>query len=269
MNLSQHIGFAHTPPLWDDLLMAVKQFDFPKLKLEDKTFDPVPQNLRLGHQMEYVFKQLIQHSSLYDVVLHNLPISIDKITIGEIDFILRKKATGKLIHIELTYKFYILDESIADPIRQLMGPNRRDDFYTKLKKIKNKQFPLLHSEQGALALAAIGIDHQEIEHQCCFKAKIFTPYRKSNQDISPLNSSSIVGEWLRLEDFTDPKFEDYTYYLPYKREWVIDPQDGTNHWVSYQEAHQMIRLRLKDKNAPMVWIKINPNVSKTIFVVWW
>ena len=77
---------------------------------------PIPQKIRLGHQMEYVFKQVLDYCSNYDVLIHNLPIRKGKQTIGEIDYILLDKETQQLIHVELTYKSYIINPNIFEPL---------------------------------------------------------------------------------------------------------------------------------------------------------
>ena len=132
MLLQQCIGFIKTPPLWIKEKFGLTQFEFPEMDLKEFVPEPIPDRIRLGHQMEYVFKQLIEYCPDYEVLLHNLPIRDEKQTIGEIDFILRETCTKELVHVELTYKFYIINPKISEPMHQLMGPNRRDMFFRKM-----------------------------------------------------------------------------------------------------------------------------------------
>ena len=265
---AQCTGFLNTPPIWEDKQFDIQQFEFPTLELQSFQPSPNPQNLRLGHQMEYVFKQLVEHSEVYEIVLYNLQVSQGERTIGEIDFILKDKTRDKLIHVELTYKFYIIDPEISEPKHRIIGPNKRDMFFMKMEKIKNKQFPLLHSDEGAKALADKHIDHSKLEHQCCFKAQLFQAYGSNSVDIGRLNKDCLVGYWLRFDDFNKPEFAKAQFYMPTKSEWVIEPSDGVD-WKSHTEIIIDINLLLLKEKAPMIWQKNSTTEFEKLFVVWW
>ncbi|MEP3380950.1 MAG: DUF1853 family protein, partial [Maribacter dokdonensis] len=188
-------------------------------------------------------------------------------TIGEIDFIVQETATKQLIHIELTYKFYLIDTQIKEPIHQLVGPNRRDAFYAKLEKIKNNQFSLIHTPIGRSALLKKGIDTGNMTQQVCYKAQLFQPYCSDTLSIAPLNNNCIIGYWLRLAAFHTADFTPHTFYIPTKSEWVLHPMD-TVVWRSHEETIKAITERLKNNSAPMVWMKKN-NTFEKFFVVWW
>ncbi|MFS4491928.1 DUF1853 family protein [Maribacter sp. 2308TA10-17] len=264
----QCIGFLNTPPLWQNDQFGIRQFEFPEIDL--RTFQPqaIPERIRLGHQMEYVFKQLVAHSNRYEILLHNLPIREGKKTIGEIDFILKDIQTEELLHIELTYKFYIINPEISEPIHQLMGPNRRDMFFTKMEKIKNEQFKLLHSKEGTKALYNNNIDSSKISHQTCYKAQLFEPYGSNPVNIRPLNTNCFKGYWLRFEDFKSADFKSYEFYIPYKSQWVIAPHENVP-WKSHFEILMDVNLRMLQENAPMVWMKKSETEFEKFFVVWW
>ena len=265
----QCVGFLNTPPLWVNKQFEIQQFDFPDLDLNG--FEPVsiPKKIRLGHQMEYVFKQLISHSKKYEIVLHNLPIKSGNRTIGEIDFVLRDLNTDELLHVELTYKFYIINLEISEPIHRLMGPNKRDMFFAKMEKIKNVQFQLLHSTEGVKALSDSDISHNIITHQTCYKAQLFVPFGKKNKaNIQPLNLNCICGYWLRFGDFNTSMFKSFLFYIPFKSEWVIEPHADVP-WRDHYESLIDINLRMLNENAPLVWMRKSENEFEKFFVVWW
>lgn len=265
---AQCVGFLNTPPLWEKKQFDIQQFEFPSLGMD--LFQPkaIPGNIRLGHQVEYIFKQLVEYSEAYNVVLYNLPIRQGKSTLGEIDFILKDKSTDKLIHAELTYKFYLINPEIPEPIHRLIGPNKRDTFFTKMEKIKNKQFPLLHSVEGAEALSNLNIDHLKIEHQCCFKAQLFQPYGSRTVNIGSLNKDCLAGYWLRFDDFNKSEFANTRFYMPTKSEWIIEPNDQIV-WKSHVEIMVDINSRLLKEIAPLVWLKNSKGEFEKLFVVWW
>ncbi len=265
---AQYVGFLNTPPIWEKKQFEIPQFEFPSLKLDSFFPKPIPPKLRLGHQMEQVFKQLIEYSESYEVLLYNLPIREGGQTLGEIDFILKDKTSGQCIHVELTYKFYLVDPEISEPKHQLIGPNKRDLFFTKMEKIKHQQFPLLHSEAGAQALSEKGIDHLKLEHQCCFKAQLFFPYGDRFVDIGVLNKNCLAGYWLRFDDFDKPEFAKAPFYMPTKSEWVIEAHDHVT-WKSHVEMMVAVNLSLLNERAPMIWMRKSNSEFEKIFVVWW
>lgn len=170
---------------------------------------------------------------------------------------------------ELTYKFYIINPEISEPIHRLMGPNKHDMFFTKMEKIKKEQFELLHSKSGIKALSNNGIPHKEIAHQTCYKAQLFNPLGEDKSaNIRPLNRNCICGHWLRFDDFNTNAFTSYQFYIPFKSEWVIEPHAEVQ-WRNHFETLMDINLRMLKENAPMVWMKKSETVFEKFFVVWW
>ncbi|WP_299317050.1 DUF1853 family protein [uncultured Maribacter sp.] len=254
--------------MWKGIQFGVAQFEFPEVDLNEITPIAIPEKLRLGHQMEYVCKQLLDASDEYEVLLHNLPIREGKQTIGEIDFILKEAATQQLIHVELTYKFYLIDTAIENTIHQLVGPNRSDAFYKKLQKIKNNQFSLIHTNIGRSVLLEKEIDTTNIKQQVCFKAQLFKPYKADNLQLDPFNANCIVGYWLRLKDFKETKFSSFQFYIPTKSEWVLEPYINVT-WSSHTEILPALQELLDHKSSLMVWVQKNKTTYEKFFVVWW
>ncbi|MFK7814290.1 MAG: DUF1853 family protein [Maribacter sp.] len=267
--LRKHVnGFLNTPPLWDNKEFGIQQFEFPEIDMSTFQAKAIPENIRLGHQIEYVFKQLIEFCPDYIVLLHNLPVKNNNRTIGEIDFILSDVKSGQLIHVELTYKFYIINPEILEPIHQLLGPNKHDAFFAKMEKIKNKQFQLLHTEEGSKALIDNNIDSTKLIHRTCYKAQLFEPYGSNSIQIKPLNTDCIVGYWLRFEDFNSEAFKKHHFYIPTKSQWVVNPHLEVQ-WLSHIETRIEINLHKLKEKAPMVWIRKSNREFEKFFVVWW
>lgn len=268
MVLKQFEGFLNTPPLWMNTQFEITQFIFPEIHLNQVTPKPFSNRIRLGHQMEHVFKQLITQNQTYKVLLFNLAIKNQTRTIGEIDFILENCITKEIIHVELTYKFYLIDTSISEPMHQIIGPNRKDSFIAKMRKIKNKQFKLVHSVEGVKALQENQIDHKRIIHQACYKAQLFAPYQTKKSTITPLNNDCIIGFWTPFDDFNTSEFSSFQYYVPYKSEWIIVPNKDVA-WKSHQEIMLEVKLKMSAEIAPMIWIKKSNTDFEKCFVVWW
>ncbi|NNK21559.1 MAG: DUF1853 family protein, partial [Flavobacteriaceae bacterium] len=123
-------AFLSTQPLWTRQQFGIEQFIFPEINLEEVQEFPIPSRMRLGHKMELVFNAAMEKQSSYELIERNIVIQRGNRTLGELDFLLRDTSDNSLIHLELTYKFYLIDNEISEPIYRLVGPNRRDMFYT-------------------------------------------------------------------------------------------------------------------------------------------
>ena len=88
-------GFLASPPLWENTQFGLEQFTIPTIDLSTFKPQPILKKLRLGHQIEYIFHQILSHSETYDVVAHNIQIKKGNDTIGELDFIIRFRESGK------------------------------------------------------------------------------------------------------------------------------------------------------------------------------
>jgi hypothetical protein len=261
-------GFMQTNPLWEGEYMGLHQFKIPDINLTTFTPADLPTKLRLGHRIEHIFGQLITHSHNYEVVVHNLQIQKEKITQGELDFILREHQSQQYIHVELSYKFYIIDPSLSVPIQRAMGPNRKDQFFTKMNKTKDKQLPIVYSSEGREALLQFNITPEELSQQCCFLGQLFVPYKRSSIDIAPFKKRSVVGFWLGLEEFSSVLFSTNLYYIPTKPEWLHVPHANVN-WRTQEEIIPFILTHHTQERAPMLWIRNKEGFFEKCFVVWW
>lgn len=269
------LGFLNTQPLWKNQQFGLRQFEMPPMDISSFVPQPIPTNLRLGHQVEYIFKQLLEHSKAYHVVAYNIQVKKDAHTIGELDFIVEdirfreSVPTQKaLLHIELTYKFYIIDPLISEPIHRLMGPNRRDMFFTKLEKTRNQQLPLAFSKYGKITLEKLGLVPTELDQQTYFLGQLFVPYRGKPPSIRPLNLECIVGYWLRFDQFDSSDFREHVYYIPKKYEWLHKPHLDC-YWRNHKDILMDINLRHISERAPMVWLRKKDHTLQKCFVVWW
>jgi len=261
-------GFYQTPPLWINEQFGVAQFRFPEINLNSFRAKEIPERLRLGHKMEHAFEQLLQFSEDWSLLAKNIVVKKGKISLGELDFLLTHETSNTHYHVELTYKFYIINPEITEPMHRLMGPNKRDMFYTKLDKLKEKQFPLLYSAELEENLNTLQIDTSQVIQQACFKAQLFMPYKNHGTSIRPLNKNCIHGSWIRFDDFNSTEFKRFEYYTPYKQEWVLTPSLKRNYHSHYNTLLDL-NLRMLKENAPMLWVKKDNATLEKLFVVWW
>ena len=135
----QLLGYLHTPPLWRGELLGLKQFEPGKALTREqpdpeKAIPSLSSNFVLGKRMESFFELLIQNSDRYKLLANNIQISREKITLGELDFLLKDLHTNQNIHLELVYKFYVYDPSFKSEEARWIGPNRKYSFLQYIEK---------------------------------------------------------------------------------------------------------------------------------------
>lgn len=259
-------GFLTTQPLWKQKQFGLKQFKLPQVNLSTFTPTPIPSKLRLGHQVERVFLQILENNPDYKVLAHSLQVKRDNITIGELDFLVSHKE--QVYHIELSCKFYLIDPEITEAVHKLVGPNRADVFFAKLNKTKNKQLPLLYSKECLAQLQSLQIDPSKVIQQVCFLAQLFAPISNTSTSINPLNKQCIKGVWMRMQDFKREYFNKSVYYFPYKSQWIEEPHNNVA-WIPHYNVLLEINTLHSNKKSPMLWRKLPDGSLDKFFVVWW
>ncbi len=263
-------GFLDTPPLW----VSSSYFPFPQFLPEEKIIPEnlpelrVPANLVLGKRIERYFKFFIKNFSEEKVLAENIQIISNKITLGELDFILKNENTGKTSHIEVVYKFYLYEPDFKKEAERWIGPNRKDSLVKKISKLKNKQFPLLYRKETEPLLKRLNITLEEIEQKVLFKANLFVPFSMLENDFPLINNECIRGYWIRFPDFSESSFGNFQFLSPKKPDWPTDPKYNTQ-WVPFGKIIPEIQQLVQQEKSPLVWIKINATEFARIFIVWW
>lgn len=266
----QFIGFLQTPPLWNHReFLDIPQFFTKQVPGEIKTFDlKVPSNLILGRRVEYFFKYYLEQFSNEEILLANTQITSNKITVGELDFLLRNRFSQSISHVELVYKFYLYDPSIPSETDRWIGPNRRDTLVKKLKKLQEQQLPLLHRLETQPLLKQLHISPEEIGQMICFKANLFVPYSLLEKPFARINPDCVQGFWLKAKEFTEQEFGDHLFYSPKKANWPVAPEKNTC-WFSFDLIREQLSLLLDQEKSPLVWMKKRTGEYKRFFLVWW
>ena len=269
----QLLGYLNTPPLWRGELLGVKQFD-PGKTLPVRLPDPeiaipsLSSNFVLGKRMESFFELIIQNSERYNLLANNIQISRDKITLGELDFLLKDLHTNQVIHLELVYKFYVYDPSFSSEEARWIGPNRKDSFLQKMEKLKQKQFPLLYKPETRDFLKTLNLTPEKLFQQTYFKAQLFIPKSFRSQEFDKINKECIAGYWLPFREFDTSEYIDFQFYAPLKQDWPVAPNFGKK-WISFSKIKNQIISSMEKKKSPLVWMKRSETEFEAFFVVWW
>ena len=265
MNTQARIASILKTQCLDTSITGFPTFDLTALELTTDLNFALPKNFRLGHLAEKIVSELIQASSNFKVLYENVQILEGKNTIGEIDFIIEDIPSEQIIHLELAYKFYLFDPSISSkPINNWIGPNRNDSLKDKLKKLKEKQFPLLHHHSAKSAFSGISTDN--VSQALCLLVTLFIPY-KYKGSFNPAYERAIKGYYLNFETFTSLDDSAKRYYFPPKKEWGMEPSENDK-WSDYSDVRDHIMTCMKEKQAPLCWQKQDDS-HIAFFIVWW
>ncbi len=269
----QYLGFLRSKPLLQvESLLEIPQFNFEELSKLPFEINTTKINIRdkevLGKRIEHFFEHSIINSKQYDLVCKNIQVFKNKITIGELDFIVKDRIQEKIIHIELIYKFYIYDPEISMELDRWIGPNRKDSLLRKIEKLKNNQFPLLHKEETLPLLKKLKLKPQEIEQEVCYLGNLFVPISQGMDKSLYLDNDCVVGYWLKQNEFTSKEYGTYTFYIPMKKNWVVHPESNKI-WFSYEDIKKPLQEHLLQKKSPLVWVKKSEDLYERFFVVWW
>ena len=167
----QLLGFVRTPNLFNsDSFLGYPVFETKEGNLSEEVHLDLelPDNLILGKRVEYLFAYYIHKFSSERILLQGKVISKDRITIGELDFILQNKNTSEISHVELVYKYYLYDPNFDEELDRWIGPNRKDSLVRKIKRLKLQQFPLLFREECREAIEPIVGPVENLQQKICF-----------------------------------------------------------------------------------------------------
>ena len=259
----QFQGFLKTPELWSDTSI----FGLEQLKL-------APTNHQLNHEFpamrlgmlaeEFLLHQIAQDPS-NKIIAKNLQIIEDKITLGELDALL--KLNNQLIHLEIVYKFYLYDPKISqNELECWIGPNRRDSLVEKLNKLRSNQLPLLYHPKTNEELVSLGYQADDFQQKVNFKAQLFIPYDSAEKSYTDVNSNCIEGVYMYRDQLN--KLNDLSFHIPSKLDWLTIPHQNVD-WVNFDEFEAEIDELLANKMSPMCWSKADSGKLKKFFVVWW
>lgn len=235
------------------------------LKLPENDIFAIPDTI-LGKQAEAIFEEIIIQSSTLELLVANLQINEGKQTIGELDYLVKDKATNAVYHIELACKFYLFDNANSAIYEaKWIGSNRKDTLYDKLEKLANKQFPLLHHPATQPLLKKLDIDVKKVIQYQYITSSFFIPKNKPIKDLPEAYQSCVMGYWQHYKDVALD--ENSVYAIPSKREWLL-PASNIKKWMTASQTTVILADYMKQRRAPMIYQKTETEIIK-FFVVWW
>ncbi|MGS2726250.1 DUF1853 family protein [Psychroserpens sp. BH13MA-6] len=256
-------AYLKTAPLWEgSTVFDLEQLALPELS--ESYFDrKISRRLRLGQLAEQFAFQELSALPDYEMLSENIQIQHNKHTLGELDALL--KVHGTPIHLEIVYKFYVYDSnSGSHELDRWIGPNRKDSLMEKLTKLKDKQLPLLYSEESANRLKVLGLGTYNFQQQVLFKGQLFVPIDK-DIPFKLLNKNCVSGVFYKKHQLQ--ALSNCRFFLPSKLDWFLEPRADVE-WMDYEAFNTKTKKLLNEHRSPLFWLATGEQLSKA-FLVWW
>lgn len=216
------IDSLRTSPLLVSSLTEAVCFDRAKFSKIGEIPD-IDYAQKLGHLYEDMLEHLITSSPGIDLLGRGVQIfDQNKITLGELDYILRDTSTGESIHLELAVKFYLISYQDGKPTYP--GPDPRDNWLNKLQRLRVHQLRMTQSIAGKkLLLDDYGIS--QITPQQLIYGKLFDHYQAADRPLPPaINASCERGVWKHLHEWCLDSDDKIITLIP-KHLWQVNVND--------------------------------------------
>jgi len=145
---------------------------------------------RLGHYFEALVAAAIRWTPGMELIAQNLSLHAKDRTLGELDFLVRRKETGRLEHWESAVKFYLLHGNGARTDAWI-GPNPKDRLDLKMHKLAGHQL-VITQRQAVKNL----LDEWPTEVRLLFKGYLFYPLAVRRPLLpDSVNANHLHGWW--------------------------------------------------------------------------
>lgn len=201
------LKFEHAPCSWygdewyQDLYMTSQDW----LQRLDEAPEELQRRLdkqkdrRLGRYFETLWAFWLEHSARFDVVEQNLSIRDEGKTLGELDFLVLDKASGKFLHWEVAVKFYLGTGDIREHTNW-HGPGKKDRLDLKAEHLRNRQSVIC--QRPVVRKLLQGMGYHVDACGVILKGRLFYPYAADENLIMPAdaNPRHLRSYWLTMTD---------------------------------------------------------------------
>ncbi len=209
---------------------------------------PAPPRYRLGKQFEETVSLLLNNNPLCaSLIARNTPITVNKQTLGELDFLYRDNR-GDVVHLEVAIKFYLFTAPY-NGLSSFIGPGGRDRLDKKWQRLTEHQLQLSHQTivQNYLIEHHIPVPTKQ---ELLLTGYLFYPIGFSDTCALPheINPKHLKGWWCYPNQLhqldTD---EDVRFYILPRYHWIA----GILHQTSDDSmSFKELAYRVEDLNLP-------------------
>lgn len=206
---------------------------------------------KLGHLYEDALAVLLETSPRYDLLEESLQIQKDvHTTVGELDFLIRDRMNDELIHLELATKFYL---AVGSPEGiTLPGPDARDNYHKKLKRLREHQLTLTQAYRHCLpeCYRHEPVATRQLVYGCLFD------HIQANEQATPelANPHCRRGLWLHDSECLDYFPQHSQFQIIPKPLWPVPLEFLTGieleRWAPAQSISRCIMVRYNDEPSP-------------------
>ncbi len=184
--------------LHDELIDELHQLDRDPQALQGLL--AAQKDQRLGNYFETLWAYVLELSTRYELVERNLQIHDGERTVGEMDFIVFDRHSGRYAHWELAVKFYL---GLGNTVQHNAwhGPAKKDRLDLKVEHLRSRQTLLSQHPAAQAELAQRGITIEECA--VIMKGRLFYPWQQQGPEWNPedSNPSHLRGVWLTRDQF--------------------------------------------------------------------
>ncbi|MEX2380582.1 MAG: DUF1853 family protein [Vicingaceae bacterium] len=197
--------------------------------------------LPLGKYAEKLLQMFFEHHPNFKLIAQNIQLVKDKLTVGEIDYLLYDLKKDKHIHLEFALKFYL--QTVWKGKVTFLGPNVKDSLSKKSQKLIKRQSQLLIQHADLLPTDLRSIDFQP---QIWMKGVRFYPFQGNE------NYTHSRAWWLNIENIEFLQQADFTFELiNHKKDWIFPYYKASS--VEFETLSSKAKKYLEQKaNALMV-----------------
>ena len=210
----------------------------------------------LGKRFERFVEYWLTYSGKYEVLISNRPVSRNKITLGEIDYVFRDIFSGEIWHLEVASKYYLgYDNSRL--WSNWKGINAKDTLEDKMTKFR-KQLTIFDREEGGALLDELGLSRPN--SLLMLKGFFFYHWKNIKGAKSPQLSlpNHNAGLFLKESEISEFFKGDNSWVLLSKHNWfapyVSASKEGLHSEIGIQAK---IRCWLQEYNVEVMLARVS------------
>ncbi|MGB0402582.1 MAG: DUF1853 family protein [Salibacteraceae bacterium] len=214
------------------------------------------------------FELLLNYHFLNDIgiceVKKGIQIQYNKRTLGELDFLIKPKGYADWIHLEVAVKFYLA--FVKNGTTHFIGPNSKDTFRRKKKKLINRQIDLSNSEESMQQLGDVSIGKRAVIMKGYVFVNRFLP---EQLDLTEINEYCLKGWWCNLDDFINNTESNQMYSVLNKLDWLSGFIGSENSIYSFENLVDLVKQRILElplmlavveEKSPSLYVEISRGV---------
>lgn len=199
---------------------------------------------RLGRYFETLWAFWLEKCPRFEVIEQNLALRDECKTLGELDFLVLDKVSGKYLHWEVAVKFYLGLGDICEHTNW-HGPGKKDRLDLKVEHLLNRQSVICQRPAVQKLLQEMG--HHVDACGVILKGRLFYPYANRENGIMPVdaNPRHLRSYWLTMSDLQKKNaaanHEAKRFFPLVGYGWMASiPQDHKIEWLSMNELLKAI-----------------------------